>query len=224
MRQQEAVELANPPELNQIVEICKLLHRKNYLAAGDGNVSYRLDERRIYITPTGKNKAFIHENEMAMVGSNGEVIRGSPSSELKMHLAVYQATDEARFVIHAHPPTAIAWTIARPQLAEIPIDAISEAILGVGSIPIVPYARPGTGEMAEAIKPFIRRSRVMILARHGALSWGYSLAEAYNGIERLEHTCLVLKAAVELGGITSLPAEEVLALKEMRKRMGPHSV
>jgi L-fuculose-phosphate aldolase len=216
-------QMATHTDPQRIIDICKLLHQKNYIAAGDGNISFRQDESRVIITPTGKHKGFIQSADLAMVSINGETIRGFPSSETQMHLAVYRASDDARFVIHAHPPTAIAWSIARPQLKEIPVDAISEVILGIGAIPVVPYARPGTDAMGEAIQPFVRKNRVMILARHGALSWGETLEEAYNGIERLEHSCLILKAAVELGGITPLPAAEVAVLREMRGRLGPQS-
>ncbi|MGZ3706164.1 MAG: class II aldolase/adducin family protein, partial [Bdellovibrionota bacterium] len=74
------------------------------------------------------------------------------------------------------------------------------------------------------LHPFLPASRVMILGRHGALSWGEDLEEAYNGMERLEHTCLILKTAHELGGITSLPDSEVAVLREMRARMGNRSL
>jgi L-fuculose-phosphate aldolase len=202
----------------EIIEVCQKLYAKNMLAACDGNISVR-DGDRIWITPSGQPKAFLKPGEMACMDLSGKVLKAKPSSEAQMHLKVYQTSSKARAVIHAHPPTAIAWSIAKPQLTEIPSDCISEVILATGRIPIVPYARPSTPKMGEVLIPYVSESRVMVLARHGALSWGESLQEAYLGMERLEHSCQILKAAVELGGLTSLPKEEVAALFEMRSQM-----
>jgi L-fuculose-phosphate aldolase len=138
-----------------------------------------------------------------------------------MHLAVYRACPEARVVVHAHPPTAIAWTLARPDMCELPTDALPELLLAAGRVPIVPYARPGTEEMGTALLPFLPAHRLMLLARHGALAWGESMEEAVNGIERVEHSALILKAAVELGGASPLPSSELEALRALRARIGP---
>jgi L-fuculose-phosphate aldolase len=207
-----------------IVEICRRLNGKNLLSAADGNVSFRVSDSEILITPAGLNKAHISAADIAVITLDNRIVSGNPSSERLMHLEVFQKCPPARAVVHAHPPTAIAWSIAFPTQTELPATAMSELILAVGGVPIVPYARPGTKAMGEVLHPFLPSSRVMILARHGALSWGEDLNEAYNGMERLEHTCLILKTAHELGGITSLPAEEVKVLREMRSKMGNRSL
>ena len=165
----------------KIVETCQNLHHRNMLAAGDGNVSYRLDDQRILITPSGKPKAFIRSEEMTLMTIDGEILSGKPSGERQMHLAVYRKCPQARAVVHAHPPTCIAWSIAKPNLSELPCEALSEVILATGGIPVVPYARPTTSDMGETLSPYLPQFRVMILARHGGLSWGESLEEAYMG-------------------------------------------
>jgi L-fuculose-phosphate aldolase len=208
----------------RIAAICRKLNAKNYLASADGNVSYRLSEHEILITPAGRNKAEIEPADMAVISPDNQIRSGKPSSERLMHLAVYRRCPLARAVVHAHPPTAIAWSIARPDLLELPSECMSELILAVGRIPIVPYARPGTEAMGTALEPFLPASRVMILGRHGALSWGEDLDEAYNGMERLEHSALILKSAFELGGLQPLPAGEVAALREMRAKLGERTL
>ncbi len=209
---------------SEIVEICRRLHGRNMLAAADGNVSVRVSDEEILFTPTGLNKGFISESDMAVVTLQNRVISGNPSGERLMHLEVYRRCPEARAVVHAHPPTAVAWSVARPDLSELPSESLSEIILAAGRIPFVPYARPGTQAMGDVLVPFLPDCRLMVLSRHGALSWGESLEEAYNGMERLEHSALILKAAVELGGLTVLPKEEVAVLREMRKKMGPRTL
>ncbi len=205
----------------EIVQTAKLLHQKNFLAAGDGNLSYRIDQNHILITPKAKHKAFIKPNELAVINLSGKILKGQPSSEMLMHLEVYKSQPLAKAVIHAHPPHAIAWTIARPDLTELPKEPLSELILAVGSIPIVPFALPGTQDMATNLKPYIANNRVMILARHGALSWGEDLSEAYNGMERLEHTALILYLAQSLGGLTTLSHQHILDLQTIRDKIGP---
>jgi L-fuculose-phosphate aldolase len=206
--------------LDLIVEICKKLNQKNFLSSADGNISFKESDDRIYITPSGVNKSFITKDDIAIINIQNEIIKGSPSSESLMHLEVYKNCPKAKAVVHAHPPTAIAWTIAKPELNEIPIECMSEVILSVGVIPIVPYARPGTEDLAVNLKPYLPKNRVMILSRHGVLSWGEDLIEAYNGVERIEHSCEILWRAQTLGGCTSLPKEEIDYLKEKRKLLG----
>ncbi len=210
-----------PGILKAIVESCRRLHERNLLAAADGNISCRLPFNRIAITPSGVNKVKLRVEDMAFMQLSGIVIKGKPSSERLMHLAVYRACPEASCVIHAHPPTAIAWSLARPDLAFLPDESLPEVILAAGRIPIVPYARPGTTAMGEALAKFLPQHRLMILARHGALCWGETIEDAYNGIERLEHVCQILKSAVELGGLSTLPEAEIAALRELRTRQGP---
>ena len=175
-----------PGILKAIVEACRRLHARNLLAAADGNISYRFPFNRIAITPTGVNKMNLRVEDMASMQLNGLVIKGKPSSERLMHLAVYRACPDAMCVVHAHPPTAIAWSLARPELTFLPDEALPEVILAAGRIPIVPYARPGTADMGEALASYLPQYRLMILARHGALCWGETIEDAYNGIERLE--------------------------------------
>lgn len=208
----------------RIVEICRRLHQRNLLSAADGNVSLRVSDNEIWITPSGLNKGFIDPEDLACIDIDNRVIQGRPSGERLMHLEVYRTCTEAKAIVHAHPPTAIAWSIARPELTELPADTMSEVILAVGRVPIAPYARPGTQAMGDVLRPLAPAHRVMILARHGALSWGESLDEAYNGMERLEAIAQILKAAHELGGLTSLPKEEIAALKAIRAQMGPQTL
>lgn len=208
----------------ELIEAARLLHSKNYLAANDGNLSYRFDNENILITPSGVPKWILNEDDFALINLQGEVFKGKPSSEMAMHLKIYRDCPQAKCVVHAHPPVSIAWTIAHPQLKFLPDECISELILATGRIPIAPYARPGTPQMGEVLANFLPNYRVMILARHGALSWGESIEEAYNGIERLEHAALILKEAQSLGGLTELPPHEVKHLREKRKELGDRTL
>lgn len=204
----------------QILRVCQQLHHKNMLASADGNISMRIDAETIMITPSGVPKAMVNPEDMALVHLDGTVIKGKPSSEKLMHLTVYNKCPEAKAVVHAHPPNAIAWSVSSPELKELPSECLSEVILAAGRIPFVPYARPGSQQMGDVLLPYLEDCRLMILSRHGALSWGESMQEAYNGMERLEHSAQILRYAKSMGPLTFLPEDEVLALREMRKKIG----
>ena len=204
----------------EIISIAVMLHHKNMLAACDGNISYRYDDNTILITPSGKPKFLLGDDDIAVVDMDGRVIEGKPSSEMLMHLEVYKMRADARAVIHAHPPTAVAYTIAHPDAKEIPGKSFSELILAVSKLPIVPFQMPGSAEMGIALHPYIEDHKVMVLSRHGALSYGDDLIEAYNGMERLEHSCEILLKAEGFGAVTELDEEMIDKLHTMRKKIG----
>ncbi len=189
------------------------------LAAADGNVSLRVEEG-LLITPSGLPKAFIEPKDMALVTLDNQILHGNPSSERLMHLAVYNHSEKAQAVVHAHPPTAISWTVAFPEYKELPNSCLSEIILAAGRIPIVEYARPGTESMGDVLKKYIDQHKILILSRHGGLAWGESMSEAYMGMERLEHSSEILYKAKILDGLTELDDDEMEELYKIRQQIG----
>jgi L-fuculose-phosphate aldolase len=206
--------------LESLCEAGRRLHARNLLAGADGNLSCRMADGTIAITPSGRAKDRLVPGDMAFLGPEGRILSGAPSTERLMHLTVYARCPGARVVVHAHPPTAIAWSVARPDLRALPSDVLPELVLAAGEVPIVPYARPGTPSMGEVLEPFLPDHRLVILSRHGALSWGEDVEEACRGMERVEHVCLILKSALELGGLSTLSPVEVKALRAMRAKAG----
>lgn len=207
-----------------IVGACQRLYRRNMLAACDGNLSVLMDDNYIVMTPSAKAKAFIAAADMATLDINDRVISGRPSSERWMHLTIYKNCPKAKAVVHAHPPYAMAWTLVAPSITELPFNSLPEVILAVGNVPVVPYARPGTTDMGKNLLPFLPQHRALILARHGAVTWGESLDEAVHAMERIEHTAMILYLARQLGELNPLPESEISALLEMRKKIGEVSL
>jgi len=213
--------MASDALLQTLLDAAKRLHARGLLAAGDGNLSVRLEDGRIAMTPRGVPKAEVRLEDLAFLALDGTVLSGNPSSERAMHLAVFRAVPEAKAVVHAHPPTAIAWTLARPELPELPSDSLPEVILATGRIPVVPMATPGTEAMGTALLPFLPVHRLMILARHGGLAWGESMHEAAGGMERLEQVAEILWKAEALGGAKPLTEAELSELRALRAKLGP---
>jgi len=207
--------------LQDLLDACRRLHAGGLLAASDGNLSLRLPDGRIAMTPSGVPKAKVRQEDLAYLHLDGTILSGRPSSERAMHLAVYRAAPEAKAIVHAHPPTAIAWSLARPELRELPSEGLPEVILAAGSIPIVPMAMPGTEAMGTNLLPFLPAHRLMILARHGGLCWGEHMNEAAGGLERLEQVATILWKAETLGGAKPLSAGELTELRALRAKLGP---
>lgn len=191
------------------------------IAAGDGNLSARLTDGTLLITRRGKNKAFLTHDDFALVAGNGEVLQGEPSTELVLHQKVYTTCPQARAVIHAHPPHLIAYSVVNPNADELPTAALPEVVLGIGAIPIATYGRPGTDELAQSVVKALREGyRSLVLSRHGALAWGESLLEAYNGIERMEHAAMILALAGAFGNPIDLSDDELTVLRAKFRARG----
>ncbi|MBI2092626.1 MAG: class II aldolase/adducin family protein [Deltaproteobacteria bacterium] len=203
-------------------EICNIgrkLEAKGLVAATDGNISFRIAPDRILITPSGVSKGALEEDSFLTINTKGAVVAGSgrPSSEISMHLAVYEKRPDVKAVIHAHPPITTALTVAGIELAQC---VIPEVVITMGSIPTAEYATPCTEEGAIAIKNLIQDADAIILDRHGSLTVGDSLQSAYFKLEKLEHAANVTATARMLGKVKVLPENEVKKLIDLRQKLG----
>jgi L-fuculose-phosphate aldolase len=202
-----------------IVEIGRRLHARGYVASNDGNVSVRLDGDRLLTTPTGVSKGFMTPDMLVTTDMSGRKLTGdrNPSSEILMHLAVYEHRPEIKAVVHAHPPTATGFAVAG-----IPLDraVLAEVVTTLGSIPIAEYGTPSTSELADAVRQYIRSHDGVLLANHGALTVADALFPAYYKMETVEHFARISLVARQLGGERLLSREEVGRLQGLRDRYG----
>jgi L-fuculose-phosphate aldolase len=202
-----------------IIEVGRRLYARGYVASNDGNISIRLDEERILATPTGVSKGFMTPDMLVITDLNGKKLAGErhASSELKMHMAVYQLRPDVRAVVHAHPPLATAFAVAG-----IPLDraVLAEVITTLGSIPIADYATPSTAELPAAVSKYIRAHDGVLLANHGALTAGTDVMAAYYKMETIEHFAQISLVARLLGGERMLTRDEVTRLQGLRDTYG----
>ncbi len=192
----------------ELVETCRRLHTRDLIGAGEGNVSVRLGTDRFLVTPSGANKGYLSPADLVVVNSRGEVVegRGRASTELGMHLAAYRARPDIRAVVHGHPLTTIALTIAG---LSPPNDLVPEAAVTLGEIAVAPFATPGTGEVAASLAPLWAGHDVIVLERHGALALGRTLAEAFDRLETLERVARLGLVARLLGSCEPLPRQAI---------------
>jgi L-fuculose-phosphate aldolase len=203
----------------KLVEICHRMYRQGYIAAGDGNVSCKVDDERVLVTPTGFHKGFITEADLVVVDPAGKLLRGAhkPSSEFAMHALAYRERPDIRAVVHGHPPLTVGLALAGVTLAQC---VLSETCLVLGAILTAPYSTPTTDEVPRVLRPYVRQSNAVVMDRHGALTLGRDLDEAYNRMEAMEHASKITHAARAIGPITPLPPVEVGKLETLAKQLG----
>lgn len=207
-----------------IVEIGRRLWLRGFVASNDGNISVRIGDDRLLMTPTGVSKGFMTPDMMVITDMDGTLVSGAPgrrpSSEMKMHLVAYRERPDVKAVVHAHPPLATGFAVAG-----IPLDraVLAEVVTTLGSVPIAEYATPSTEELPEAVRPFVRAHDGMLLANHGALTLGSDLYSAYYKMETIEHFARISLVARQLGRENLLSREEVDRLQGLRDRYGIRS-
>ncbi len=198
----------------QLIAVCRQAADKGFMAGGDGNVSMLLESGRVLITPTASDKANLSEADLLEVDRQGRLCHGlgRPSAETSLHLAAYRARPEVRAVVHAHSPFACAWAACGQSL---PMEALPEVLYHLGRIPSVPYATPGSPELAQAVEPLLREHCCLLLDHHGSLASGADLAQAWLRAQKIEQAALTLLAAQQLGGAVPLPLAEQEKLRAL---------
>ncbi|MGE0450376.1 MAG: class II aldolase/adducin family protein [Vicinamibacterales bacterium] len=203
----------------EIVEVGRRMYSRGYTASNDGNISARLGDDRLLMTPRSVCKGFMTPDMMCITDLDGRKLQGDrdPSSEMLMHLEVYRNRADVRAVCHAHPPIATGFAVAG-----MPLDraVLAEVLTTLGSIPIAEYATPSTSELPEAVRRYVKAHDGMLLANHGALTLGADLFSAYYKMETIEHFAKISLVARLLGRENLISREEVNRLQQLRDSYG----
>jgi L-fuculose-phosphate aldolase len=201
----------------EIVRFGRQLHEDGFVAATDGNLSVRLDERRILTTPTGMSKRHLKSADLVTVDLDGTQLGGRrmPSSELGMHLLIYRLRPDVRAIVHAHPPTATGFAAAG-----LPLDQplVCEVVVGLGSIPLAEYGTPGTPELAESLSRYVRDYDAVLMANHGVVTYGEDLHHAYMKMETVEHFAKIALVTRQIGQQNPLRGNDLQKLLDARRK------
>ncbi|HZU32505.1 MAG TPA: class II aldolase/adducin family protein [Candidatus Angelobacter sp.] len=202
---------------HELVRFGKMLHSQGFVAATDGNLSIRLDDKRVLVTPTCFSKGMMQPEDMVVVNLEGKKLSGQykPSSETAMHLTIYRMRPDVGAVVHAHPCTATAFASAGIALDE---PLCSEIVITLGEVPLAPYATTGTTELSNSLRPFIPYHDAILMANHGVVTYGETLCRAYMKMEAVEHFAKVVLATRQLGSARSLDTRDVEKLIDARSQ------
>ena len=205
---------------NSICEIGKLCYQRGLISASDGNISVRLSDDTVIITPAGGMKGFLQLEQLARIDLDGRKVGGpgEQSTETGIHLTCYRERPDIRAVLHCHPPHAVALSVAGIDMQQ-PI--IPEMVVTIGGIPTAPFATPGTSELGESIREIVRCSDTVVMRNHGSVTIGPNLLDAFKKLDMLEHTARILWLAhTARGGLEPLPPEAVKKLLDTRAQLG----
>jgi len=199
----------------ELVRFSKLLYDRGYMVASDGNLSVKIGENEILITPSGLSKGFLRTQDIIKIDFEGRCMRRDlkPSSEYKLHVEAYKKRSDIKACIHTHPPYATAFAVSHKSLEPL----LSEAVLADGFIPVAEYGAPSTEELAKSIDKFIESHNSILLANHGIFTVGKNLEEAYYRTERVEFLAKVTFISTLLGGAKRLSEEEIKRLESLLK-------
>ena len=202
-----------------IVECGRIAYERHLMTSSDGNISVRMVDGNILITPSGISKGRMSPDDLLLIDPDGKVILSKPnrkpSSETPMHLEVYKQREDVRAVLHAHPIFATTLTVADLLF---PVDVLPEVLLTLGEVPITAYATPASHEDAEVIKPFVKEYNAMLLRQHGSLTYGQNLDEALIHLERIEHVAEVYWRARTLGTVKRILPKAQMRLIELHEK------
>lgn len=187
---------------------------RGLIGGSEGNIGARLSADRLLVTPRGRSKGDLVPDDLIETDLEGRPVRGGqPSTELLMHLAIFQARPDVQAVVHAHPPTATGFATAG---LSVNCDCVPELLATLGEVPLVPYGMSGTPELSAQMRPYLRDYDALLLANHGAVTMGTTLEQAHLRMESLEQAAKILFTARMLGGPVRLDESEVARLAAAR--------
>ena len=201
----------------ELVRYSKRVSRLGFTPGTCGNLSARLDDYRLLVTPTGVSKWLLKVEDMVVVDLDGHLLSGTRkvTSEISMHLAAYQARQDVMAVVHSHPPIATAFACSGRGLEEM---LCQEAVMTLGAVPLAAYATTGTDEVALSLAPLLADHDAILMANHGAVSFGSTLLEAFMRMETIEHLAHVSLVAHQLGSARTLSSFQIRSLNLAREK------
>jgi L-fuculose-phosphate aldolase len=202
-----------------IVEVGRMVYGKGWVAANDGNISIRLDGRRILATPTGISKGMMRPDDLIVCDCDGNKIEGlrERTTEIAMHTTVYAMRPDVHAIVHAHPPVSTGFAVAGKALN---MALLPEVVIGLGCVPLADYGLPGTPALTDGMREYIPKYDALLMANHGAVCYGEDVYKAFFKMETVEHFARITLVAELLGGPNVLPRREVDKLFESRDRYG----
>jgi L-fuculose-phosphate aldolase len=202
----------------EIVRLGKLLYEKGFIAASDGNISVRMDDRHVLATPTCMCKGMMSTEDLVTIDMQGRRLEGfrEASSEIGMHLMIYRIRPDVKAIVHAHPTTATGFAAAGIALDK---PLVSEVVLALGSVPLAKYATPGSQALCDSLEPLVADHNAILMANHGVVTYAEDLLTAYMNMETVEHFAKISLTARLLGREQVLDEQQVADLMQTRKKL-----
>jgi ribulose-5-phosphate 4-epimerase/fuculose-1-phosphate aldolase len=177
----------------ELVRVARLIYERGYNVSIDGNLSYRLDDGTLLMTPSGSHNGFLDPEDLVVTQPDGTLLRGSrpPTSEYRLHVELHRVRPDCRCVIHVHAPYALAADLAGIDL--------HQAWITAAPVPTTHYARISSEQSPAVLRPFMEDYNWAILPRHGVVTWADTVWNAFLRVEGLEHYAKIVVTARACG-------------------------
>ncbi len=209
----------------EVARIAGELRRRGLAIGTSGNVSARLADGRIAMTPANMDADEMAPEDVVILAADGAVTEGrrQPSSELRIHVEVLAARPDVQAIVHTHSPYATTFAINRRPIPAVHYVLAMLVQPGRDSIRVAPYATFGTADLARNVVATLGADHGVLLASHGAIAVGATLEIALGRAERIEELAMLAWRAEQLGGPTLLDAEELDRVRDQMARFPPQA-
>jgi ribulose-5-phosphate 4-epimerase/fuculose-1-phosphate aldolase len=204
----------------EIVRVARLLRVRGLAIGTSGNVGARLPDGRIAVTPSTMDYDEMTPDDVVIVAPDGSPSEGerAPSSEIRIHLGVFAARSDVAAIVHTHSPFASTWAATRRPIPAVHYVIAPLVVPGGDSIRVAAYATFGTPELAANAVATLANDHAVLLANHGAIAVGKTLAGALLRAERVEELAMLAWRTEQIGGATLLEADELDRVREQMDR------
>lgn len=204
----------------EIISVGRKLWERQYVDGNGGNISARLGSKFVLCTPTLISKGDLQPDDICLCDLDGTILVGdrSRTSELLLHLEIYNANERARAIVHCHPPHATAFAITG---SAPPNGLLPEYEVFIGEAAVAPYETPGTKAFAETVLPFVEDHNTILLTNHGVVCWADTVTHAEWMTEILDTYCRTYLLAQQIGKpLTKIPDDKLQDILALKQRMG----
>ena len=206
-------------QVEDFLWVCRMLGERRYVTSHGGNMSWRLEENLLLITPTTVYKPGLAAQDMVFIDLEGKVLEGRnrPSGETPMYLNFFKERPDIRSVLHSHPPVSNAFAINKGK-NWLMRPVIPETAVEVGPVPLVPYGEPLTKRLADNFKPFLQRYNAFLMENHGlVVMTPEDITRAFHLTDILEVTAITIISALGFDDIKEISKEDVIDLENTRQ-------
>jgi L-fuculose-phosphate aldolase len=211
-------------EVRDFTMVCKRLADRMYVTSQGGNLSYKLEENLVLISPTCVCKSDISEMDVVFIDLEGRTVEGTrkPTGEVPMYLNFYRDRPDIKSVIHCHPPYTNTFAILKgTNWLMRPV--FPETVAEVGPVPLVPYGEPLTQRLADNFAPFVKKYNAFLMENHGlTILSPAAICRTMQLVDILEVSAISMLQALAVGEIKELTRKDVQNLENtMRTRNLP---
>jgi len=205
-------------EITTMVEVCHAVAERQYVTSHGGNLSWRVAEDEVLITPTKINKGRLAFNDIVIVGMDRQVRFAAdgrkPTGEVYIHVGIFMKRADVKSIIHAHPPWMTAFALSKPEILQKAY--LPEPTIEVGPVALAAYATPLTKDLAKTFDPVVMRYNAFLMRNHGVVLLSVEgLDRCFELFEMMENTAKTVAIAEMMGGARPLNGEEVRALDQV---------